>query len=82
MLMINDVQLDRPLDRTGRGEATARSGAENKTAATVTAVFADSAALLLRLRDDVTLGDLANQLADCGRRHGGTPLYVRVTFRN
>jgi len=81
MLMINDVQPSGLRDWSGRGGGTRISGAENQIPAIVAAVFADNTVLLLRPRDDETLGDLSCQLAECGRRHGGTPLYVRVTYR-
>ena len=78
MLMVDNIQTARATNGYGRDAARMGGGA----AATVQAVFADNCALLLRLRDNATLGDLASELADCGRRHGGAPLYVRVTFRS
>jgi hypothetical protein len=80
MLMINEVQLSRLRVWTRQGEKTRIAAAENQVVATVAAIFADNTVLLLRLRNGETLGDLSKRLAECGRRHGGTPLYVRVTY--
>ena len=79
MLMMNDALLHCLRARTSQG--TRRTAVDGEIVRTVVAVFADNTVLLLRLRDDATLGDLAHRLADCGKRHGGSPVYVRVTQR-
>jgi hypothetical protein len=47
---------------------------------TVTALFLDST-LRFKLPADATFEDLAESLARWGDEHGGSPLYVGVTFR-
>lgn len=76
MLMMNDTHLRHLRDRTR--EETGRAAVGGEIVKTVVAVFADNTVLLLRLRDDTTFGDLAHSLADCGKRHGGAPVYVRI----
>lgn len=56
----------------------ASSAPESSTV--VRAVFKD-AAFSFNLRRQATLGDLAEELAYVGRRHGGAPLYVDVVVR-
>ena len=81
MLIVNDVQPSLSEERYGRGERIGKSRAAKRVTATVTAVFADTSVLLLRLDQYETLGDLAGALGACGACHGGPPLYVRATFQ-
>lgn len=60
----------------------ARSKPAKTVADKVTAVYADESALSFKLPEHATLGDLAAQLEDWGKGHGGLPLYVGVTFRD
>jgi hypothetical protein len=66
--------------RPGKHRTIAGAGRGGAVADTVTAVYVDRSAHSFVLPERATLGDLAAQLSDWGQGHGGSPLYVRVTF--